>query len=114
MFDEKSNGNCGFMQDDILIPAIRSQLDASEASNALFSACLDRALKLWQAANPDKEFWPDGADNLAWVFDRLSATENELAEAKGLLKRVDNEVPALYDYGMLESQIRAFLERNTP
>lgn len=34
MFDEKSNGNCGLMQDDILIPALRSQLAASEKSLA--------------------------------------------------------------------------------
>ena len=55
---------------------LRDVLTCELQRSALFERCLDRALKLWQAAHPEAHFWPDGAKNLAWVFDRLSIIEN--------------------------------------
>lgn len=51
------------------------KLEEEKKRTSNFEACLDRALKLWQAAHPGADFWPDGAENLAWVFDKLSALE---------------------------------------
>jgi hypothetical protein len=60
------------------IGRLRADLTDTKARNEIFEGCLHRALKLWQARHPDAEFWPDGAVNLAWVFDRLSEAEKVL------------------------------------
>lgn len=56
---------------------LAKKLAEEEARTANFERCLDRALKLWQAEHPEAEFWPDGAKNLAWVFNRLSQLEKK-------------------------------------
>jgi hypothetical protein len=65
---------------------LRADLEEETERNDLFGRCLDRALKIWQKAYPDKTFWPDGADNLAWVFDRLSQAEADNAVLSAAVK----------------------------
>ena len=52
-----------------------------EASNELFMNCLDRALKMWQKAHPDKtHMWPDGAKNIVWLLERVDELTARLRE----------------------------------
>ena len=57
------------------IDELIDELAAEKQRTSMFEDCLERARKLWQAAHPLAQFWPDGAENLAWVFDKLSSLE---------------------------------------
>ena len=80
------------------IPFARAELAKAlaeeEGRTALFSDCLSRALQMWQALHPGEEYWPDGAVNLAWVFDRLSSVENVVVMASRLLDSLEEH----YEY----------------
>jgi hypothetical protein len=64
-----------------------ARIDDLEARQDLFGSCLRRALKLWKAEHPSSDYWPDGAENIAWVMgtaererdERLKAIEREQA-----------------------------------
>lgn len=62
-----------------LLETLRRQLAEERQRTAIFEACLHRALDLFRAANPDTNFWPDGADNFAWLFEQVKQLD-ELME----------------------------------
>lgn len=61
---------------------LRVDLEEEKVRNELFEDCLHRALERWQMVYPGKEFWPDGAANLAWVFVQLTQTDASLSAAQ--------------------------------
>lgn len=62
-----------------LLETTRRQLAEERQRTAIFEACLHRALKLFQNAHPECNFWPDGADNFAWLFEQVKQLD-ELME----------------------------------
>lgn len=73
---------------------LRAELDEEKSRNNIFEDCLHRALELWQEVYPDKQFWPDGATNLAWVFDRFTRNKIALDEAiRVIVKLLTNPIP---------------------
>jgi len=63
------------------IAEMEQSLKDEQATNANFSDCLTRARKLWQAAHPEADYWPDGVKNIMWLLERLQAVEQERDEA---------------------------------
>jgi len=52
---------------------------------ALQTAASDRAIKLWQAAHPDRsDVWPDQAKLLVWLLEQLDAMRAERDRLKSL------------------------------
>jgi hypothetical protein len=62
---------CGRLTDD-LKKANREAADL-RARNDLFGRCLRRANKMWMEEHPGSRMWPDGADNIVWLLERLEA-----------------------------------------
>jgi hypothetical protein len=49
-----------------------------EARLALHSDCSRRGLLLWKEKHPDEpNFWPDGAENIAWLLGELAKAKRE-------------------------------------
>jgi hypothetical protein len=70
------------------------RLQEAEQRNALFDKCMHRALKIWQERHPEAHYWPDGADNIAWVIDEI---ERERAENEQLRMRLSLIYGLTYD-----------------
>lgn len=48
--------------------ALELDLMQERARNDNFSDCLNRARKLYLAAHPNANGWPDGAESIAWMM----------------------------------------------
>lgn len=66
--------------------SLLAELADLQSFAALQTAASDRAIKLWQAAHPDRsDVWPDQAKLLVWLLEQLDATR---AERDGLEARL--------------------------
>lgn len=64
----------------------RSKAEGALAEVENLRAASDRAIKIWQAAHPDRsDIWPDQAALLVWLLVQLDATR---AERDGLAARL--------------------------
>lgn len=64
----------------------RSKAEGALAEVENLRAASDRAIKLWQAAHPDRsDIWPDQAALLVWLLEQLDAMR---AERDGLAARL--------------------------
>mgnify|MGYP003526878603 FL=1 len=86
------------------LDALLAKLADLQQSATLQTAASDRAIKLWQAAHPDRsDIWPDQAALLVWLLEQLDAMRAErdglraqLATAAKLMRADD------FDDGMAE------------
>jgi len=68
------------------LDALLAKLADLQQSATLQTAASDRAIKLWQAAHPDRsDVWPDQAQLLVWLLEQLDAMR---AERDGLEARL--------------------------
>jgi hypothetical protein len=53
------------------IETARAEFMEMETKNELFEKCLLRALTLFRKSHPETNLFPTGADNFAWLFERI-------------------------------------------
>ena len=65
--------------------ALEAEVAEYDQSFKLYDNAMRRGTKLWQEAHPERYgIWPDGADLIAWLMERLDAgLGREYAEASG-------------------------------
>lgn len=70
---------CGRLTEDL--KKANREAAGLRARNDLFSKCLRRANAIWMKAHLGSRMWPDGADNIVWLLERLDTYEQGLREA---------------------------------
>ena len=56
-----------------------AKLAEAKKRSDLFADCLQRAKDRWVAAHPEKDYWPDGADNIVWLLEKLARSDSRVA-----------------------------------
>lgn len=70
---------------DAELYALRESLDEEKKRNELFSDCLRRGLKLWQAENPERDYWISGDENIKWMLDQIAALRERVEALEAAL-----------------------------
>lgn len=90
---EKSVSELDVANNEIL--SQKTELAEANGSLSLYRKCFDRALRRWQKDHPDAGYWPDGADNIVWLIDKLSNIENANAELERRLAEANADAERL-------------------
>lgn len=64
---------------------LAKRLEEEEHRNDVFGECLRRGLKMWQEANPDKDYWISGDENIKWMLDQIAALREQVTDVNELL-----------------------------
>lgn len=62
------------------VDAIRGENEEWEKRFALYTAAMERGRKMWQAAHPEADYWPDAGDNWAWLAGEVTRLRSGLAK----------------------------------
>lgn len=82
---------CGIEAASADLAVLQAYLEEEKARNELFSDCLHRALMLFRKSRPETNFFPDGADNFAWLFEQVKKAE-EIDGLEGWHTRLTNQL----------------------
>ncbi len=74
-----------------------TRLEEEEQRNELFGDCLRRGLKLWQEANPDKDYWISGDENIKWMLDQIAALRERVAVETAKKELLEKLVKIVYE-----------------
>lgn len=87
--------------------ALQAERDELQATCDLMSAAGHRASLLWKEQHPDQDIWPDQAENMVWLMERVDAQmdETEKTSAKCIELRHERDAArkALWEVYMLDS-----------
>lgn len=87
------------------LSALRARVEEEEARNKLFSDCLHRGLQMWRDANPDKDYWISGDENIKWLVDTAFALHARVDVAEARVEALEAK------NGLLEKLARIVREK---
>lgn len=72
--------------DEVLIGTIEDELTEMKATFDLRWKADQRAIKRWHDAGNDKAIWPDHADLMVWLLERLEAKDQTIVNMQGVIE----------------------------